>query len=254
MKLNMNRVSNHSRLDEIGRKDLVGKMKAQSPTRYNKRLGYHASSEKEIDADSLISKDYLVSRVKVGDYHCIVAYNGIIQQLIEVVGKQPKHNVTLQSVIRAITQAIDKTDILVDCECADFKYRYAYWATKYGYKYGEPETRPAKRTNPDDNIGSMCKHLTYLLANKRWLVKLASVVNSYIKSNIEEIRSIYHLDEDEFYINAPGRPRKSKDDKEVPKKDIPDTNTNDNEDNDDEDLELNIDNSDEESEDNGSAN
>lgn len=193
---------------EIGRKDLVGKTKVQSPDRYNKRLGYRASSNSDIDIDSLISKDILVAKVHVGNYICTVAYNGIIKQLLDVISRQPKPNVTLQSVIKAISQAIDKTDILVDCSCADFKYRYAYWATKYGYKYGTPETRPTKKTNPKDNIGSMCKHLTLLLSNKRWLVKLSSTVNNYIKQYADDIRKVYNLSEDEFIINTYGRPSK----------------------------------------------
>lgn len=202
-------VSNHSNLIsllEIDRKNLVGKTKAQSPDRYNKRLSYHPTSYRGVDMNELLTRDVLVAHVPVGDYVCTVAYAGVLTQLAEVVSKQPRPNVTLQSVIRAITQSIDKTDILVDCTCPDFVYRYAYWATKYGYKYGKPETRPAKITNPDDKIGSMCKHLTALLANKRWLVKLASVVNEFIKANIDDVRSALDLSPDEFIINVPGRP------------------------------------------------
>lgn len=205
-------VSNHSNLitslNEISRKDLVGKTKVQSPDRYNKRLGYKASSGSEVDVDSLISKDLLVARVPVKDYYCIIAYNGIMNQLFDVLKKQPRPNVTLQSVIKAISQAIDKTDVLVDCTCPDFKYRYAYYASKFGYKYGKPETRPPKKTNPDDNIGAMCKHLTSLLANKRWLIKLATIVNNYIKQYADDIRKKYNLSEDEFIINTYGRPSK----------------------------------------------
>lgn len=210
MKFNtFNRMSNHSNftyLSEISRKNLVGKTKAQSPARYNKRLKYRASNSSVVDVESLITKDILIANVLVGDYICTVAYNGIIKQLLEIINRQPKPNVTLQSVIKAISQAVDKTDILVDCECADFKYRYAYWATKYGYKYGTPETRPPKITNPKDNIGSMCKHLTLLLSNKRWLIKLSSVVNNHIKQCADEIRMTYNLDEDEFIVNDYGRP------------------------------------------------
>lgn len=142
--------SNLTSLDEIDRKNLVGKVKAQSPDRYNRRLSYHPSSYIEIDLEQLLTKDSLVAKLPVGDYTCTVAYAGVLSQLSDVLKKQPRPNVTLQSVIRAITQSIDKTDILVDCTCADFVYRYAYWATKYGYKYGKPETRPTKITNPDD--------------------------------------------------------------------------------------------------------
>lgn len=204
----IDRVSNHSRerLDEIDRKNLVGKTKVQSPTRYNKRLNYSARTSGAINTDELITKDELVAVVPVGDYKCTVAFNGVIEELVNVVSKQVKHNVTLQSVIRAITRSIDDSDILVDCTCGDFTYRYAYWATKWGYKYGKPERRPAEITNPDDKLGAMCKHLTALLSNKRWLVKVASTVNAIVKDNIDSIRELYDLSEDEFFINVPGRP------------------------------------------------
>lgn len=82
-------------------------------------------------------------------------------------------------------------------------YRFAYWATKYGYKYGKPENRPAKITNPDDKIGSFCKHLTALLANKKWLVKVASVINEFVKAYPNEVQEFLGLEDDEFIINNP---------------------------------------------------
>lgn len=52
----------------------------------------------------------------------------------------------------------------------------------------------------------MCKHLTALLSNKRWLVKVASIVNEYIKAYPDDIRKQLGLSEDEFIVNVPGRP------------------------------------------------
>lgn len=191
---------------EISRKNLVGKTKALSPTRYNKRVRYSANEYKGIDVSELLSDDMLVSKVRVKDYICTIAFEGVLHNVLNVVSRQPKHNVTLQSVIRALNQAIDKTDILVDCSCPDFIYRFSYYATKFGYKYGKPENRPPKITNPRDKLGAMCKHLTALLANKRWLVKLASIVNDFIKAYYQDIVSMLGVSEDEFYINEPGRP------------------------------------------------
>lgn len=196
----------HSRIDEIGRKNLVGKTKTQSPGRYNRRLGYRSLGNDEINVDNLLSQDLLTLKTNVGKYECIVAYKGILEKLVDVINRQPRPNVTLQSVIRALNQSIDDADLLVNCTCPDFRYRFAYWATKYGYKYGKPETRPAKITNPDDELGSMCKHLTAILANKRWLVKAASVVNEAIKANADIIRKKLKLSPDEFIVNDRGRP------------------------------------------------
>lgn len=210
---------------EVSRKNLVGKTKAQSPARYKRRLGYKPMNFKGVDVDKLFESDILVLSVPVGDYICTIAYKGVLQNLKSVIEDQPKPNVTLQSVIKAVTRSIDNTDILVDCTCPDFIYRYAYWATQYGYKYGKPENRPSKITNPDDKIGAMCKHITALLANKKWLVKIASTVNEYIKVYTDDIREILGLSEDEFIVNPGKIPKGSKFNKNTGKYEIP-GNTN----------------------------
>jgi len=199
-----NRGSDHSSIYlEVDRKNLVGKVKKQSPARYARRVGYKPLSFRSIGFDSLLKKDEFVINVPVGDYICTIAFKGLMKQIKEVLKKQPKPNFTLQTVIKAITRAIDAEDILVDCTCPDFIYRFAYWATKFGYKYGKPENRPAKITNPDDKLGAMCKHLTALLSNKKWLVKVASVINEFVKAYPNEVQEFLGLDDDEFIINDP---------------------------------------------------
>ena len=107
-------------LNEITRKNLVGKSKSQSPDRYNRRLGYSPKSYKGIDISRLFDDDILIIKVPVGDYTCTVAFKGMLQHLKDVVDKQPKPTVTLQTVIKAMNVAIDDTDLLVDCTCPDF--------------------------------------------------------------------------------------------------------------------------------------
>lgn len=219
-------VSNHSFLNEISRKNLVGKSKSQSPDRFNRRIGYHPKSYKGIDVERLLKDDIIIIKVPVGDYICTIAYKGVLEHLKDVISKQPKPRVTLQSVIKALSEAYDDTDILVDCTCPDFKYRFAYWATKYGYKYGKPETRPSDITNPNDKLGAMCKHLSALLANKRWLVKIASSLNDYIKSNQDEIRKSLGLSDDEFQVAGKGKiPKGSKFNKSTGKYELPSDNS-----------------------------
>lgn len=64
-------------------------------------------------------------------------------------------------------------------------YRFMYWADRNGYLYGPPTPgtqAPPDIRNPNNSIGSTCKHLDLLLSNKQWLVKAASVVNAFIKA------------------------------------------------------------------------
>lgn len=194
------RVPSHSSLLEISRRNMVGKTKVQSPQRFNKRLHYHAKGF-DIDFERLLKSDFIVANIAVGDYICTIAFKGVLSKLADLVEKTPKHYANIQMVIKALNQSIDETDLLVNCTCPDFRYRFAYWATKFGYKYGDPENRPSDITNPDDKLGAVCKHLTTLLSNKRWLSKLASVLNNFIRENVDEIRDILGLSADEFIVN-----------------------------------------------------
>jgi len=95
---------------------------------------------------------------------------------------------------------VDSGVILHNC------YRFAYWATKWGYKYGKPETRPTKITNPADKNGAMCKHLTAALKNKRWIVRLAVIINRWLNANFDDVLRVIGLDDDEVFKGTKGRP------------------------------------------------
>ena len=217
MELNIHK----SHLLEVSRKDLVAKSRVQSKKRYQKRLNYQVSNFRGVDLKQMFENDYFVFKTPIKDYVCVVAFPGVFTQLRQVV--KTTHSdvkrINLQMVIKALRRAFDATDdVKVDCTCADWRYRYAYWASQNGYKFGEPETRPSDITNPDDAIGATCKHLNLLLSNKRWLTKAASVVNSFIKTYPDKA-ALYLYDEDEIVKDdeVPNEDEKSpaKDDPEV---------------------------------------
>lgn len=78
-------------------------------------------------------------------------------------------------------------------------YRFAYAATQWGYKYGRPETRPSKITNPN-GYGSMCKHLISMLSNKEWLKQVSSTLNNWIIENVEWVRQFLNVSEEDFKL------------------------------------------------------
>lgn len=190
-----------TRIDEVSRKNLVGKSKVQSPTRYNKRLRYSTMSTPEIDGDKLLKDDMLVIYVSVGNYVVTLAYEGVIEHLIDVIKKSNTKTLNRKNVVRAMNEQVDLTDVYVRCSCDDFKYRYGYWASEHDYIYGPKQSIPAEITNPQDDIGAVCKHLLCVLANKRWLVKAAAVVNDYIHDNYEAFLDEYDLTEDDLYYD-----------------------------------------------------
>ena len=70
---------------------------------------------------------------------------------------------------------VDAGVILHNC------YRYNYYSTRNNINSGEPETRPSKITNPEDKLGSGCKHILLVLSNTSWILRVARVINNYIK-------------------------------------------------------------------------
>lgn len=190
-------------LNEASRRDLLIKSRGQSKNRYRKRLNYQVSNFRGVDLKQLFENDYFVFTTPINDYAVVIAFPGVFTQLRQVVKETQgdPSKINLQMVIRAMRRAFDATDdIRVRCSCADFKYRFMYWANQNDYLYGSPDPGTEefpKETNPDDMIGATCKHLDLLLSNKRWLVKAASVVNSFIKTYPDKA-SLYLYDEEDL--------------------------------------------------------
>lgn len=127
-----------------------------------------------------------------------------------------KYNHSVKSIRRVV---LDNPEFVYDLEVDNYHnfyvdagvmlhncYRHAYTATKFGYKYGDPENRPAKITNPY-NRGGVCKHLAALLANKTWMIKVSSEINRFIRSNYDEILDKLGYAHDEVIARSAGRPR-----------------------------------------------
>lgn len=184
---------------EKGRTDLLRKTQSQSKARWKKRMNYKGFSIKNVDIQDLIDKDRVTVTFEVGDYNDTIAFTNILLNLRELVKKDPKHIIKFDWVIRACQKALDQSDIYVNCTCSDFKYRFAYVATKNTYKYGKKEMRPADVRNPNDNIGALCKHLTAILSNKNWVNKVATKVTDWLNMlDIEEVRDALNYQEAEF--------------------------------------------------------
>lgn len=82
----------------------------------------------------------------------------------------------------AIKQCLNREDVYIHCSCPDFKYRFAYWSTVNNYNSGEPQPSNGKKIrNPNDSLGSGCKHCLLVLNDVGWVIKLASTINNYIK-------------------------------------------------------------------------
>lgn len=75
--------------------------------------------------------------------------------------------------------------------CEDFFYRYGYYATKNNISSLAPQNIPSDITNPDDSLGSGCKHILLVLSNTKWIIKVASVIRNYINYAEEHLQRAY---------------------------------------------------------------
>ena len=189
------------RLQEASRNELLALAKSQTITRYNKAEEYKGFSIRDIKTDEILNKDMLIIICRVGDYEDTVALEDILiwVQMCAEQSTSTRNQINSKVVTQAIMNSIDGMDILVNCSCADFKYRFAYMATQLGYKYGEPQNERNKyhRTNKE-NYGSMCKHLVALLSNKRWLQQITSRFVDWLIENIDEVNKYLRLPEDKM--------------------------------------------------------
>lgn len=189
-----------SYLTEVTRRMMVDKSRHQSDkskARYKRRSHYQGNiSLRDVDFSKFYTDDLLVATAKVGDYYCTIAFQGVLLRARDLVKKSPKHVLTQQIIIKSVSSAIDDSDLLINCNCGDFTYRFAYYATKLGYKWGKPETRPSDVTNPKDLLGSCCKHLLAILSNKKWTTQIAVGITDYIyKQGLDDLRKAMAYDE-----------------------------------------------------------
>jgi len=199
-----------SYLSEVTRKDIVGKSKQQSKPRYSKSSDYKPAlrpSDINIDIKTLLRSGQLVIQILQqgeNDYICTIAYDGFLDELKKAVGMQEKPYVNLNTIITVMRKSIDNSDVYVDCTCPDFVYRFAFWATKYGYKYGYKQNTPPKynKTNMYDNNGAVCKHLLGTIREKdKLVVKASTVLNNAIKKYPNDFRKALGMNTDDFIVN-----------------------------------------------------
>lgn len=174
------------KIEEATRNELLAKTKKQTITRYNKASGYKGFSIVDIDTNSVFTTNSLRVTCRIGDYWDTVEMQNILYWIQLEAEKNKTFQVNTKGVTSAIMNSIDGMDIKVDCECGDWQYRMAYQATKFGYKYGKPENRPAKITNPND-YGALCKHLTAMLSNKKWLQQVSGTLMDFIEKRIDDV-------------------------------------------------------------------
>lgn len=189
----------HLRLTEASRTDLLSKSKRSKKgmERFKKRVKSRvANSVKQynaIDMNKLFKQDILTVDIQVkgetDNYIVKISFGGILELLHDQVERHGEFN--LKSVTRALVTGFNRDDVFIHCSCPDAQYRFAYHQTQNKVNSGDPENRPSNITNPDDTLGSSCKHVLLVLSNTSWILKVASTIRNYVKYMEKHYEKLY---------------------------------------------------------------
>ena len=176
-------------LTEDKRQSLINKSKTseKGKKRFDRRNKSKVANTvklfNSIDMNKLFKEDILTVNIPVNgetdNYIVRITFGGFLEILRGHVSTDRELN--FRDVARAAITGFNRDDVFIHCSCPDFKYRFNYYATRNSINSGTPETRPSKITNPDDSLGSACKHVLLVLNNTSWIIRVARVIVNYIK-------------------------------------------------------------------------
>ena len=166
--------------------------------RYERRMKSRISATvrdyNNIQMDSLFKRDMMEIKIPVMGETDVYEVDVRVEGLLKEVHRQVMSNkgkLEFKVILQSLMKVLNVGNVYIGCSCPDAKYRMAYWQTKNNYKAGYRETRPSDVTNRNDTLGAGCKHVMLILANLDWCVKVASVVNNYIKYCQTHLEQLY---------------------------------------------------------------
>lgn len=185
-------------INEVHKASLVAKSASNQRLRNRTKVSVikSAHSMDRIDMNKLFKKDIfeciIPIRGETDNYDVTISFGGVVKRVRELLKTQLAHttrrgnydpvaSLTFNIWVQALKKAFDREDVYMACTCPDFKYRFRYWATRNKYNSTYSELRPANITNPNDSLGSGCKHTLNVLKNLSWLLRCASVIYNYVR-------------------------------------------------------------------------
>lgn len=202
--LSFQKLVENNLLLEKTRQELLKKQKRETPERVIRAQKYSVS-QITIDSDAFMH-DWLVIKTNISGnnktYEDIIAFKGVMTDLISSIKNSSTHVVNSKSIIKSIHKSLDTQDIYIDCTCPDFKYRYAYFATQDKFKWGKLQNSNGKQIrNPNNDIGCMCKHLYALLRSNKFLDAISDKIMRIIMANLDILVRRFNIDILEFRVN-----------------------------------------------------
>ena len=188
-------------LYEATRNDLIKKSKSsiKGKERFNRRnksrIQNTVKAMNSIDMNRLFKEDILTINLPVqgetDNYTVTITFTGLLDLLRDELKHSNKDSVTFREISRACINGFNKGDVYISCNCPDSRYRFKYWNTRNDVNSTAPETRPSDITNPDDTLGSTCKHVLLVLNNTSWILRVGRVIMNYIDYMKKHYQKLY---------------------------------------------------------------
>ena len=190
---------------EKNRQELLSKQKREAPKRIQRATSYSINDIK-IDAEAFVN-DWLVITTTISgngsSYTDSIAFKNVVNDLVSLAKTDSSHYVNSKLIIRSIKRSLDKQDIYISCNCPDFTFTYDYWSTKDKFKWGKLQNSNGQGIrNPNNDKGSMCKHLYALLRSNTFLDKISDKIMRTIIANIDVLVKKFNINLEEFIVNS----------------------------------------------------
>lgn len=173
-----------SRIQLINQSKSTAKGKQRYLRRVKSKIATTVKQYNSIDMNKLFKSGIITVEISVkgetDTYEVKISFGGFLDILHDQL-KARNDKFDLQTITKTLVVGFNRSDVYVHCTCPDARYRMAYWQTVNNINSGESENRPSNITNPNDTLGKGCKHILLVLSNTSWILKVASVINNYVK-------------------------------------------------------------------------
>lgn len=153
--------------------------------RLHSRISGSVSTYNNMDMNKLFKDNILdvdvVVHGETDDYLVKMSFGGFLDYLHNQLNQSNKEFNT-RVISRALITAFNSDQVYIHCSCPDWKYRFAFWATKNDIDSIQDEQHSNGKwiRNPSDTKGAGCKHTLLVLSNNTWLMKVTSVIKNYV--------------------------------------------------------------------------
>lgn len=158
---------------EYSSKELLALSRKETPDRYARRL--ELGPTKVIDARLDYKTGNAIIELITHDHEQTLQIEDFIDLVAAEILSKYKNGVKRTDLMRIVKVAVrlllEEGDVLVDCDCEDYKYRFNWLAKQYGFALIDRVVGFNYKpdiSNPRQ-IGGICKHITKVLArSSQW--------------------------------------------------------------------------------------